>query len=147
MFKVYKAMAVAVAAAVGAGGALAGGSQSGVIHFSGTIVEAGFHVQAAPQRTGAENLLKASPSSSGDQVVLDFRSSAVRVVPLDVSVEARAASSLRPLRVGDVRSNAEVLLKYAGFKANLLTANNGTLTLSRAPGVESALAVVTLAYQ
>ena len=147
MFKVCKAMAVAVAAAVGAGGALAGGSQSGVIHFSGTIVEAGFHVQAAPQSSGAENPLKARPSASGDQVVLDFRSSAVCVVPLDVSVEARAASSLRPLRVGDAHGNAEILLKYVGFKANLLVANNGTLTLSRAAGVEPALAVVTLAYR
>jgi hypothetical protein len=71
----------------------------------------------------------------------------VRVVPIDVSVEARAASSLRPLRVGDARDKADVLVQYGGFKATLLTANNGTLTVSRARGVEPALAVVTLSYQ
>ena len=147
MFKVCKAMAVAGVTAVGASGALAGGTQSGVIHFSGTIVEAGFRVQAAQQPPGAQSLLTAHPSASGDQVVLDFRSSAVCVVPLDVSVEARAASSLRPLRVGDSRGKADILVKYAGFKANLLAADSGTLTLSRAAGVEPALAVVTLSYQ
>jgi len=145
MFRVYKAMAVAITAAIGASGALAGGSQDGVIYFTGAIVEAGFRVQPALQAAGAG--LQTRPSASGDQVVLDFRSTAVRVVPVDVSVEARAASSLRPLRVGDARSKADVLAKYGGFKASLLTANNGTLTLSRAPGTEPALAVVTLSYQ
>lgn len=149
MFRVYKAMAVATAAAIGASGsgALAGGSQGGVIYFTGAIVEAGFHVQPAQPATGAESALQSRASASGGQVVLDFRSAAVRVVPVDVSVEARAASSLKPLRVGDARGKADVLVKYGGFKANLLTANNGTLTLSRSPGGEPALAVVTLSYQ
>ncbi|MCT7319313.1 hypothetical protein N5I87_25115 [Ralstonia sp. CHL-2022] len=144
MLKVYKAMAAAVAAVIGASGALAGGSQAGVIYFTGAIVQAGFRVQ---QSLGAENALQARASASGDQVVLDFRSAAVRVVPVDVSVEARAASSLKPLRVGDSRGKPDVLVKYAGFKTHLLAANNGTLTLSRAAGVEPALAVVTLSYQ
>ncbi|CAJ0856171.1 hypothetical protein [Ralstonia flatus] len=147
MFRVYKAMAVAITAAVGASGALAGGSQDGVIYFTGAIVEAGFRVQPALQAAGAGEGLQARSSASGDQVVLDFRSTAVRAVPIDVSVEARGASSLRPLRVGDARSKADVLAKYGGFKASLLMANNGTLTLSRAPGTEPALAVVTLSYQ
>lgn len=147
MFKAYKAMAVATAAAIGASGALAGGSQDGVIYFTGAIVEAGFHVQPTQQATGAAEGLQARTSASGDQVVLDFRSAAMRVVPVDVSVEARAASSLTLLRVGDARSKADVLVKYGGFKANLLAANHGTLTVSRSPGAEPALAVVTLAYQ
>ena len=146
MFKVDKATAVAMVAALGASSALAGGSQDGVIHFTGAIVEAGFRVQSV-QRPTAENALQARASAAGDQVVLDFHSPAMRVVPVDVSVEACAASSLKPLRVGDARGKADVLAKYGGFKANLLTANNGTLTLSRAPGAESALAVVTLSYQ
>ena len=146
MFKVGKATAVAMAAAIGASSALAGGSQDGVIHFTGAIVEAGFRVQSV-QRPTAENALQARASAAGDQVVLEFHSPAMRVVPIDVSVEACAASSLKPLRVGDARGKADVLAKYGGFKANLLTANNGTLTLSRAPGAESALAVVTLSYQ
>ena len=146
MFKVDKATAVAMVAALGASSALAGGSQDGVIHFTGAIVEAGFRVQSV-QRPTAENALQARASAAGDQVVLEFHSPAMRVVPIDVSVEACAASSLKPLRVGDARGKADVLAKYGGFKANLLTANNGTLTLSRAPGAESALAVVTLSYQ
>ena len=146
MFKVDKATAVAMVAALGASSALAGGSQDGVIHFTGAIVEAGFRVQSV-QRPTAENALQARASAAGDQVVLEFHSPAMRVVPVDVSVEACAASSLKPLRVGDARGKADVLAKYGGFKANLLTANNGTLTLSRAPGAESALAVVTLSYQ
>ena len=146
MFKVDKATAVAMAAAIGASSALAGGSQDGVIHFTGAIVEAGFRVQSV-QRPTAENALQARASAAGDQVVLEFHSPAMRVVPIDVSVEACAASSLKPLRVGDARGKADVLAKYGGFKANLLTANNGTLTLSRAPGAEPALAVVTLSYQ
>ena len=146
MFKVDKATAVAMVAALGASSALAGGSQDGVIHFTGAIVEAGFRVQSV-QRPTAENALQARASAAGDQVVLEFHSPAMRVVPVDVSVEACAASSLKPLRVGDARGKADVLAKYGGFKANLLTANNGTLTLSRARGAESALAVVTLSYQ
>ena len=146
MFKVGKATAVAMAAAIGASSALAGGSQDGVIHFTGAIVEAGFRVQSV-QRPTAENALQARASAAGDQVVLEFHSPAMRVVPIDVSVEACAASSLKPLRVGDARGKADVLAKYGGFKANLLTANNGTLTLSRATGAEPALAVVTLSYQ
>ena len=146
MFKVDKATAVAMVAALGASSALAGGSQDGVIHFTGAIVEAGFRVQSV-QRPTAENALQARASAAGDQVVLEFHSPAMRVVPIDVSVEACAASSLKPLRVGDARGKADVLAKYGGFKANLLTANNGTLTLSRAPGAEPALAVVTLSYQ
>ena len=146
MFKVDKATAVAMVAALGASSALAGGSQDGVIHFTGAIVEAGFRVQSV-QRPTAENALQARASAAGDQVVLDFHSPAMRVVPVDVSVEACAASSLKPLRVGDARGKADVLAKYGGFKANLLTANNGTLTLSRATGAEPALAVVTLSYQ
>ena len=146
MFKVDKATAVAMVAAIGASSALAGGSQDGVIHFTGAIVEAGFRVQSV-QRPTAENALQARASAAGDQVVLEFHSPAMRVVPIDVSVEACAASSLKPLRVGDARGKADVLAKYGGFKANLLTANNGTLTLSRAPGAEPALAVVTLSYQ
>ena len=146
MFKVDKATAVAMVAAIGASSALAGGSQDGVIHFTGAIVEAGFRVQSV-QRPTAENALQARASAAGDQVVLEFHSPAMRVVPIDVSVEACAASSLKPLRVGDARGKADVLAKYGGFKANLLTANNGTLTLSRATGAESALAVVTLSYQ
>jgi hypothetical protein len=140
-------MAIATVTAVGAGSALAGGSQDGVIYFTGAIVEAGFRVQPALQATGAGEALQARSSASGDRVVLDLRSAAVRVVPIDVSVEARAASSLRPLRVGDARDKADVLVQYGGFKATLLTANNGTLTVSRARGVEPALAVVTLSYQ
>lgn len=147
MLKVYTATAVALAAAVGANSVLAGGSHDGVIYFTGAIVEAGFHVQPALQVTGASEGVQPRRSASGDQVVLDFRSTAVRVVPVDVSVEARAASSLRPLRVSDAGGKADVLVKYGGFKGNLLAANNGTLTLSRAPGAESALAVVTLSYQ
>ncbi|ENZ79446.1 MULTISPECIES: hypothetical protein [Ralstonia] len=147
MFKVYKATVVAMAVAIGASSALAAGSHGGVIYFTGAIVEAGFRVQATPQVSAAGEGLQARASASGHQVVLSFRSAAVRVVPVDVSVEARAASSLNPLRVGDARSKADVLAKYGGFKASLLTANNGTLTLSRAPGVEPALAVVTLSYQ
>lgn len=147
MLKVYKATAVAAVAALGAGCALAGGTQGGVIYFTGAIVQAGFRVQPVQQSIGAGNALQARESASGDQVVLDFRSAAVRVVPVDVSVEARAASSLKPLRVGDSRDKPDVLVKYAGFKASLLAANNGTLTLSRARGVESALAVVTVSYQ
>ena len=146
MFKVDKATAVAMVAAIGASSALAGGSQDGVIHFTGAIVEAGFRVQSV-QRPTAENALQARASAAGDQVVLEFHSPAMRVVPVDVSVEACAASSLKPLRVGDARGKADVLAKYGGFKANLLTANNGTLTLSRATGAEPALAVVTLSYQ
>ena len=146
MFKVDKATAVAMVAAIGASSALAGGSQDGVIHFTGAIVEAGFRVQSV-QRPTAENALQARASAAGDQVVLEFHSPAMRVVPIDVSVEACAASSLKPLRVGDARGKADVLAKYGGFKANLLTANNGTLTLSRATGAEPALAVVTLSYQ
>ena len=146
MFKVDKATAVAMVAALGASSALAGGSQDGVIHFTGAIVEAGFRVQSV-QRPTAENALQARASAAGDQVVLEFHSPAMRVVPIDVSVEACAASSLKPLRVGDARGKADVLAKYGGFKANLLTANNGTLTLSRATGAEPALAVVTLSYQ
>ena len=146
MFKVDKATAVAMVAALGASSALAGGSQDGVIHFTGAIVEAGFRVQSV-QRPTAENALQARASAAGDQVVLEFHSPAMRVVPVDVSVEACAASSLKPLRVGDARGKADVLAKYGGFKANLLTANNGTLTLSRATGAEPALAVVTLSYQ
>lgn len=147
MLRVCKAMAVATVAAVGAGSALAGGSQDGVIYFTGAIVEAGFRVQPALQATGAGEALRARSSASGDRVVLDLRSAALRVVSVDVSVEARAASSLRPLRVGDARDKADVLVQYGGFKATLLTANNGTLTVSRARGVEPALAVVTLSYQ
>ena len=147
MLKVYKTMVVAVVAAIGASGALAGGSQDGVIYFTGAIVQAGFRVQPALQVTGAGEGVQPRSSASGDQVVLDFRSTAVRVVPIGVSVEARAASSLRPLRVGDSRGKADILVKYAGFKANLLAADSGTLTLSRAAGVEPALAVVTLSYQ
>lgn len=147
MFRVYKAAAVAMAAAVSASGALAGGSQGGVIYFTGAIVEAGFRVQPALQAPGPGEGLQARRSASGDQVVLDFRSTAVRVVPIDVSVEARTASSLKPLRVGDAYGKADVLVKFGGFKAHLLTANNGTLTLSRAPGAEPALAVATLSYQ
>ncbi|WP_296228966.1 hypothetical protein [Ralstonia sp. UBA689] len=147
MFKVYRAIAVATAAAIGASGALAGGSQDGVIYFTGAIVEAGFRVQPTQQAIGAGEGLQARTSASGDQVVLDFRSAAVRVVPIAVSVEARSASSLKALRVGDARSKADLLVKYGGFKANLLEANNGTLTVSRSPGAEPALAVVTLAYQ
>ena len=52
MFRVYKAMAVAITAAVGASGALAAGSQDGVIYFTGAIVEAGFRVLPALQATG-----------------------------------------------------------------------------------------------
>ena len=147
MFKVDKATAVAMVAALGASSALAGGSQDGVIHFTGAIVEAGFRVQSVQRSAGEENALQARASAAGDQVVLDFHSPAMRVVPVDVSVEACAASSLKPLRVGDARGKADVLAKYGGFKANLLTANNGTLTLSRATGAEPALAVVTLSYQ
>lgn len=146
MFKVCRGMAVATAAAIGASGALAGGSQDGVIYFTGVIVEAGFRVQPAPQATGAANGLQARTSASGDQVVVDFRSAAVRVVPAEVSVEARSASSLTPLRVGDARSKADVRVKYDGFKTNVLATNCGTLTVSHSPGAEPALAVVTLAY-
>ncbi|CAG2130683.1 hypothetical protein [Ralstonia mannitolilytica] len=140
-------MAVATVTAIGAGSALAGGSQDGVIYFTGAIVEAGFRVQPALQATGAGEALRARSSASGDRVVLDLHSAAVRVVPVDVSVQARAASSLRPLRVGDARDKPDVLVEYGGFKATLLTANNGTLTVSRARGAEPALAVVTLSYQ
>ncbi|MDE2202684.1 MAG: hypothetical protein KGJ38_08145 [Burkholderiaceae bacterium] len=147
MFRVCKATAVAMAAAVGSTGALAGGSQDGMIYFTGAIVEAGFHVRSAQQATGAHAAMQARASASGDQVVLDFRSTAVRVVPVDVSVEACAASSLKPLRVGDARDHADVLVQYGGFKANLLMANDGTLTVSRLSGGEPALAVVTLSYQ
>lgn len=90
MFRVYKAMAVAITAAVGASGALAAGSQDGVIYFTGAIVEAGFRVLPALQATGTGEGLQARRSASGDQVVLDFRSTAVRAVPVDVSEIGRA---------------------------------------------------------
>jgi len=95
MLKVYKAMAAAVAAVIGASGALAGGSQAGVIYFTGAIVQAGFRVQ---QSLGAENALQARASASGDQVVLDFRSAAVRVVPV-----ASAARSINTFCAGVAR--------------------------------------------
>lgn len=109
-------MAVATVTAIGAGSALAGGSQDGVIYFTGAIVEAGFRVQPALQATGAGEALRARSSASGDRVVLDLHSAAVRVVPVDVSVQARAASSLRPLRVGDARDKPDVLSNTAASR-------------------------------
>lgn len=145
MFRTYKAMVVAITADIRASGTPAGGSQDGVTYFTKVIVGAGLRVRPALPTAGAD--LQAHPSTSGDQVVLDSRSTAVRAVPVDVSMEARGISSPRPLRVGGVHSKADVLTECGGFKASLLMANNGTLTLSRVPGVESALAVVTLSYQ
>lgn len=148
MRKCYTRGAAALMMAIGATGALAaGGQRGGTIRFTGAVVAAGYSVQAGPPAAGAADGLQARMVTAGNQVVVDFSTAAVKPVPAEVSVMARSKSSGAWKRVGEADGGAVVRARYEGFKANVLTGNNGTLTLSRPPGAESALAVVTVAYE
>lgn len=124
---------------------LTGNSQDGVIYFTGVIAEVGFCVQPTLPVVGAG--LQTRSSASGNQVILNFRSAVAWVMLVDASMEVRGASSLGSLRVGGICGKTGALTKYGGSEVSLLTANNGTLTLSRVLGVEPAPAVVMLSYQ
>ncbi len=135
-------------ATMGATNALAAGSQTGgTIRFTGAVLASGYSVTAAPRAASAADALQARATASGDQVVVDFSTPVARPVPAVVSVAARTKASSTWQRVGTMRNETGIRARYAGFKANTLTGNNGTLTLSNPRTAPPALAVVTVAYQ
>ena len=151
MHKRYTRGAVALMAAIGlmgATGALAAGGQSGgTIRFTGAVVATGYSEQAGPRAAGTADGLQARTAATGNQVVVDFNTPAVKPVPAEVSVMARGKSSGVWHRVGEVVSGALMRARYDGFKSNVLAGNRGKLTLSHSPGAEPALAIVTVAYK
>jgi len=140
-------MAVATVAAIGANQALAAGGQGGMIRFTGAVYQPGYSVSAAPRAVSPTDGLRAQASTTGDQVVVDFRSGSRRPVPAKIRVDARTASSATWRRVPAGRDASGMHVRYDGFQSGVLTGNNGTLTFSRPPGMEPALAVVTTAYR
>ncbi|MGM3277272.1 hypothetical protein [Ralstonia sp. 24A2] len=141
------ALTVAIAVIGAAGAQAADGQRGGTIRFTGAVVATGYSVQAGPRVAGGADGLQARTAATGNQVVVDFNTPAVKPVPAEVSVVARSKSSSVWQRVGQAVGEAVVRARYDGFKANVLTGNSGKLTLSRPPGAEPALAVVTVAYK
>ena len=148
MCKRYRKGLVALMGAMGATSALAAGGQTGgTIRFTGAVVATGYSVTAAPRAASAADGLQTRAAASGGQVVVDFSTPVARPVPAVVSVAARTKASSTWQRVGAMHNETGVRAQYAGFKANTLTGNNGTLTLSNPRTAPPALAVVMVAYQ
>ncbi|WP_104654612.1 hypothetical protein [Ralstonia insidiosa] len=151
MRKRYTSGAVALMAAIGligATGALAAGGQSGgTIRFTGAVVATGYSVLAGPRAASTADGLQARTATTGNQVVVDFNTPAVKPVPAEVSVVALGKSMSMWQRVSDTVGGAVVRARYDGFKSNVLAGNRGKLTLSHSPGAEPALAIVTVAYK
>lgn len=147
MFKVDKVMVVVMVVVIGVSSVFVGGSQDGVIYFMGVIVEVGFCVQLVQWLIGEENVLQVCVFVVGDQVVLEFYLLVMCVVLVDVLVEVCVVLLFKFLCVGDVCGKVDVLVKYGGFKVNLLMVNNGMLILLWVLGVEFVFVVVMLFYQ
>ena len=148
MSKRYMKEAVALMAAVGATGALAADSQAGgTIRFTGSVLATGYSVTAVSRAAGATDGLLTRAVANGHQVVVDFSTPLARPVPAVVSVAARTKASSTWRRVGAVGNDTGVRAQYGGFKANVLTGNSGTLTLSNPRTAPPALAVVMVAYR
>ena len=119
----------------------------GTIRFTGAVLASGYSVTAAPRVAAAVGGLQTQNAGSGRQVVIDFSTPITHPVPVVVSVASRSKASLTWRRVGAVGNDTGVRAQYVGFKANRLTGNSGTLTLSNPRTAPPALAVVMVAYQ
>lgn len=147
MCKCYTKGVIALVAAIGATGALAGSLAGGTIHFSGVVLASGYRVMAAPRAAGTIDGLRMGATASNDQIVVDFSAPVARPVPVVVSVAARTRASPTWQHVGAADNDIRVRAQYGGFKANVLAGANGTLMLSNPRTAQPALAVLTVAYE
>lgn len=139
---------VAMAVAMGAIGTAAATERQGEIRFTGAIVERGFSLQPEVAAVASKSeALPAGSAASGRQVVVKFSTRAMHPVPAAVSVEVRTPTSPVWHRVTSLRGDPALHLDYVGFHADLLTGASGSLSLTRPPMAEPALAIVTVAYR